>query len=202
MERKEDGRPPLSSATASGAAAPNAWTAGNRPAFRPSGVTELGALIPRLTRPAFRRVNPAGAQIMADWDAIMGPGPLAEAQPLRLSQGVLTLACPGPLALEISMLAPQVMARINAHLGRAAVKQLKFVQASAAPPPAPRRAARRGDAAPVPLPEATRARLADMPEGPLRDALERLGQAVFKPEAVPVPLGPLAALKVVGKVKA
>jgi hypothetical protein len=186
MQRKEARQPDLSSAT---------------PRPRPAGVTELGALIPKLTRPAFRKANPAAAQIMADWLEIVGPGTLSEAQPVRLSQGALTLACSGPLALEISMLAPQVIARINAHLGRAAVTQLKFVQAVSPAAPAPVRR-RRQDTPPVELPGEVQARLADMPEGPLRDALERLGQAVFKPEAVPVPLGPLAAVKVVGKVKA
>ena len=61
------------------------------------------------------------------------------------------------------------MERINAHLGRVLVTQLRFVQdwhagaaASAAAPP--------GQPAPVEVP--------GMPPGPLRDALSALGAAV------------------------
>ena len=31
------------------------------------GPRPLGALVPALTRPAFKRKSPAGAQIMAEW---------------------------------------------------------------------------------------------------------------------------------------
>lgn len=167
--------------------------------FAASGPKELGQLIPRLTRPAFRKASPQAAQIMADWAEIAGPtGVLREAVPVRLSAGALTLACSGALALEISMLAPQVMERINGHLGRAAVKQLRFVQGSApGGPKPPRRAAPKPDA---PLPERAAESLATLPDGPLREALERLGKQVFAPAAKPVPLGPVAPVKVVGKV--
>jgi hypothetical protein len=162
-----------------------------------SGPRELGQLIPRLTRPAFRKISPAAAQIMADWAEIIGPGPLAAAQPLRLSAGTLTLACSGALALELSMLAPQLIARINAHLGRAAVQQLRFVQGSLTAPPTASRRAKRAE---VPLPDHAEAALQTVPEGPLRDALERLGREVFRPEAKPVDLGPVGAVKLVGKI--
>jgi len=162
------------------------------------GPRELGQIIPRLTRPAFRKASPQGAQILADWAEIAGPGPLGAAQPVRLSAGTLTLACPGALALEISMLAPQVIERINGHLGRAAVRRLAFVQSAAAVPQAARRRLPRAE---VELPAATQAALETLPEGPLRDALARLGQEVFTPGARPVPLGPVRPVRVVGKVR-
>ncbi len=164
-----------------------------------AGPHELGQIIPRLARPAFRKASPAAAQIMADWAEIAGPtGVLREAQPVRLSGGALTLACSGALALEISMLAPQVIERVNGHLGRAAVKQLRFVQASVPPPAKARQRQAPSDA---PLPPRAAAALATVPDGPLREALERLGRQVFTPAAKPVRLGPVAPVPVVGKVR-
>ena len=37
------------------------------------GPRALGALLPRLTRPAFKRRSPAGASLMADWPSVVGP---------------------------------------------------------------------------------------------------------------------------------
>ena len=51
------------------------------------GPRPLGALIPALTRPAFKRKSPAAAQIMADWPALVGPALAAVTQPLRLTAG-------------------------------------------------------------------------------------------------------------------
>ena len=145
------------------------------PAPEYRGPHELGALIPRLARPAFRRRSAEAAQIMADWPAIMGNELAAMAEPVKLSAGTLTLACGGPAAMELSLMGPMVIERINAHLGRVAVRKLAFIQRATrtvpAPPPPP--------PAPVALPEGTIARLGDLPEGELRAALERLAQGVF-----------------------
>src|SRR5579884_1661675 len=37
------------------------------------GPRALGAVLPSVTRPAYRKQNPASAQIIADWEAIVGP---------------------------------------------------------------------------------------------------------------------------------
>ncbi len=100
------------------------------------GPRPLGALVPALTRPAFKRKSPAGAQIMADWPALVGPALAAVSQPVRLSSGTLTLACSGPVAMELQHLAPQLASRINAALGRVAVERFRFVQ-RARPAPCP-----------------------------------------------------------------
>ena len=111
------------------------------------GPRALGALLPRLTRPVFRRKSPAGAQIMADWAEIIGPALAAVTAPRRHSGTTLTIACAGPVAMELTHLAPQIISRINGALGRQAVAQLKFVQEALAgrpratpprPAPAPR----------------------------------------------------------------
>lgn len=141
----------------------------------PTAPVALATLIPPLTRVAFRKRSPAGAQLMADWSSIIGPALAAVTQPIRLSSGTLTLGCAGPVAMELQHLAPELIARINAHLGRAAVERLKFVQqapmrAPAAPPP-PRATA---------LPADLQARLDALPPGELRDALAKLASGVYR----------------------
>ncbi len=141
----------------------------------PTGPLAVGSLIPRLTRPAFRKRSPAGAQLMADWAQIIGPALAAVTQPVRLAGGTLTLGCSGPVAVELQHLAPELISRINAHLGRTAVERLKFVQQAPAGTPVggipPR---------PVTLPADLEARLATLPPGDLRDALAKLARGVYR----------------------
>lgn len=142
------------------------------------GPRALGALLPRLTRPAFKRRSPAGAALMADWQAVVGPALAAVTSPKRLGNGTLVIACAGPVAMELTHLAPQLIGRINAHLGQTAVERLRFVQQAsgpAGPPPAvPRRAE------PAALPPRVREAMAAVPEGELREALEKLAQGVYR----------------------
>lgn len=134
------------------------------------GPRPIGALLPAVTRPAFRSRAAGAAQLMADWPAIVGPALAAVSTPRALSRTTLTLACAGPVALELQHLAVQLAQRINAHYGRTMVEQFRFVQAaagqiaSAAPRP------RTAPAPPVEIP--------GMQEGGLRDALAALGGAV------------------------
>lgn len=140
------------------------------------GPRALGALVPALTRPAFKRKSPAGAQIMADWAELVGPALAATTQPLRLASGTLTLACSGPVAMELQHLAPQLAARINAALGRIAVERFRFVQQAPGRPP-PRRAAAPRPAA---LPAEVESALGSVGSPDLREALERLGRGVYR----------------------
>jgi hypothetical protein len=139
------------------------------------GPRPVGALLPSLTRPAFRRQGPAAAQVLADWPLIIGPELAALTQPRRLVRGTLTLACSGPMAMELQHLAPELIARINAQLGAEPVQRLRFVQT------APRRAPAARPAAP-PSAAARRAAekaVGELPAGALRDALAALGRAVL-----------------------
>src|SRR5690242_15088320 len=88
------------------------------------GPRPLGALVPGLVRAAFRKRSPATAQLIADWEAIVGPLLADVATPRRLAAGTLTLACAGPVALELQHLAPALIERINTQLGRAVVERL------------------------------------------------------------------------------
>ena len=55
---------------------------------------------------------------MADWPTIVGPAIAAVTMPRRLHGGTLTIACAGPIAMELQHLAREVIERINTHLGR------------------------------------------------------------------------------------
>jgi hypothetical protein len=138
------------------------------------GPRQIAALLPGVTRPAFRRRAPASAQVMADWAAIVGPALGAVTTPRGLSAGTLTIACAGPIALELAHLAEELRARINGHLGRATVARLRFVQT--VPPPAPL-----APAVAPPAPALARAAkaVAGLPDGPLKDALAGLGALVL-----------------------
>jgi hypothetical protein len=128
----------------------------------------IAALLAPVVRPAFRKRAPAAAQLLADWEALAGPELAAQAAPVKFAGGTLTLACSGPTAMALQHAAPQIIARLNLALGRAMLERLRFVQqapgtAAASPRPAPRAA--------KPLP-------ADLPEGPLGEALGKLYQGV------------------------
>jgi len=142
------------------------------------GPRPLGSLIPPLVKPAFKKRAPATAQVLADWEVIVGPAIAGVTTPRKLFQATLAIACNGPIAMELQHLAPTLIARINAHMGQVVVTRLRFVQDFAPPPPA---AARR-----KPAVLAAQDAVADMPEGPLRDALEQLGRMVLSTGSISV----------------
>ncbi len=138
------------------------------------GPRPVAALVPGLTRAAFRRRAPAATQVMTDWPAIVGPALARVTTPRRLQGGTLSVACGGPVAMELQHLAGELIARINATIGRPLVERLRFVQ-DLQPPPAP--------SPPPPAPSPARAAaidrtVGDLPPGDLRDALARLGLAL------------------------
>jgi hypothetical protein len=138
------------------------------------GPRPVAALLPGVTRATFRRRAPATAQVMADWAQIVGPALAAVTTPRGLSAGTLTLACAGPVAMELAHLADELRGRINAHLGSQTVLRLRFVQTIPPRPEPP--------AAPAPPPRAVAraaAAVAGLQPGPLRDALASLGALVL-----------------------
>ena len=139
------------------------------------GPRPLCALLPKLTRPILRKKAPGIGQFLADWPEIIGPALAAVTAPRRLSGTTLTLACAGPVAMELSHLAPQIIGRINQHLGRQVVVRLAFVQQAlpGARPTPPR-------PAPGPVPAPVQARLAAVPGEELRAALAKLAGGVYR----------------------
>jgi hypothetical protein len=137
------------------------------------GPRPLGTLVPVITRQTFRKHNPATAQIVADWDIIVGPKVASMTVPRRLDRGVLTIACAGPAAMDLHYMGVEVINRINTHLGGQPVHTLKFTQAGM-----PRKPQVGRPAVPEAILEAQQA-VADLPEGELKDALAALGRVVI-----------------------
>ena len=108
--------------------------------------------------------------MLADWEAVIGPALAAVTVPRRLHGGTLTLACSGPVAMELQHLSEWVLARVNAYLGSRVAERLRIVQVL---PPAARPPSRPGPTRPEP-------KLPGIPPGPLRDALALLGRAIPK----------------------
>jgi hypothetical protein len=130
-------------------------------------------LLPAITRPAFRKHNAASAQILADWEIIVGPKVASMTVPRRLDRGVLTIGCAGPVAMTLHYEGVALISRINTHLGGQPVHTLRFTQAGMPrnPPSAPARP-------PEAIQEAEAA-VGDFPDGELRSALASLGRVVL-----------------------
>ncbi|WP_336946053.1 DUF721 domain-containing protein [Asaia sp. HN010] len=138
----------------------------------------LGSILPQVTKPAFSKRAAPAIRLILDWAEIVGPALASQTEPRRVSAGTLTIACTGPVALELQHLAPQLIERINTHCGplrsgrdlrfddgSILVKRIKILQdPSIMRPVTP--AAR-----PVPQPVS----IPDMKEGELQAVLARLG---------------------------
>jgi len=81
------------------------------------GPRPLGAVLPIVTKPAYRKHNAASAQIVTDWEVIVGPKVAGMTVPRRLDRGVLTIACAGPVAMDLHYVGVELIGRINTHLG-------------------------------------------------------------------------------------
>ena len=145
------------------------------------GPRPVGALLPALTRAVFRKRSPATAALLAEWEIVVGPAIAAVSTPRKLSAGTLAIGCTGPIAMELQHLSAALIGRINTHFGQDLVTRLRFMQEAPAatmalpvPPPPP-----------AGLDEALANRLADMPPGPLRDALAGLGRALLTERGLP-----------------
>ena len=150
--------------TPDGMAGPARFVYGPRP---------LGSLVPLVTRQTFRKHNPASAQILADWDIIVGPKVASMTVPRRLDRGVLTIACAGPAAMDLHYMGTEVINRINTHLGGQPVHSLKFTQAGM-----PRKSPPIRPSAPEAILEAEAA-VAGLPDSDLKSALAALGRVVI-----------------------
>jgi len=136
---------------------------------RSYGMRSVAALVPKIARPVFQKRSPASAQLIADWDQLVGPELAEVSYAKRFAAGTLTIACTGVVALELQHRADMMIARINGGLGRALVDRIKFVQEQPkAPPPVVKRSHR----------GVVMLQIADFPPGPLRDALEALGDII------------------------
>jgi hypothetical protein len=156
------------------------------------GLKPVGSFLPRLTAKAFERYGFSATTLVTDWSAIVGPelaaytaperlkwqrahdpGDETDAKESRRQAATLVLRADPARALDVQYRAGQVMERINAYFGYAAVGQLRILQAPINVRerlPAPPRRPSAGAPAIVEVPG-----IADLA---LRNALGRLGAGI------------------------
>jgi hypothetical protein len=141
------------------------------------GLRPLSLLVLDLLRPALDRQGRLLLELKALWPLIAGERAARLSAPRRLQQGTLTLSVDPSLALELQHRTGELLARISAQLGTAAVSRIRLVQdrsfLAAAPAPLP-------PPVPRPLPPAALpSGLAGLPAGEVKEALVRLAQALY-----------------------
>jgi len=144
----------------------------------------LAELINRCLGEAFARQGFASADIVTRWPEIAGRDIAACAEPVKLKWGrgeegpaTLVLRVEGPAAIEIQHLSGVILERVNCFFGWRAVDRIAIRQA-----PLAHRARRRASSAPTPDAMAhVAARLPEIADAGLRDALCRLGAAIKQP---------------------
>ncbi len=144
----------------------------------------IAAEVPGIAGPVLGKRGFAEAQLVAQWPAIIGEDIARGVSPDKLSfgrgerrDGTLHLRVAPGLGPEIQHREPVLVERINAFFGYRAVARLALKQGPPAwpedpPPPRPR---------PLEGEERRRlaSRVADIADGELRAALQRLGEAVI-----------------------
>lgn len=84
---------------------------------RAMGGKTLGALLPRVTHVAFKKKSPLFVKIIMDWENLVGAHIAQQTAPRRLNSGVLTVACSGPIVMEMRYHSLQILERMNTALG-------------------------------------------------------------------------------------
>jgi hypothetical protein len=158
------------------------------------GVKSVGSFLPRLTRKAFEKYGFSAATLITDWATIAGRELAAFTAPERLKwpRGVdrsedgtdpadrgrpgatLVLRVDPARALNVQYSARQIVERINAYFGYAAIAELRILQAPVAP-------LRQERLVPKPAPMPPTREVAGVADAALREALGRLGAGIRAP---------------------
>jgi hypothetical protein len=159
-----------------------------RPQRRPA--PQLGkSLAPYLKEldARFGGAGPGPKLLVERWREIAGEVLSRKSEPVKLvrprkgAAAVLEIRVDGPAAALVQHQSADILARVNLALGAGTVDKLRIVQGPVKPPPEPKAAVRRRVA---PLDAAVEAELSQaleaQPEGPLKDALLRLGREVAR----------------------
>lgn len=162
-----------------------------RPMRRPPPMA--GKALTPLLRSLDERFGKGVDGLKGRWREIAGEMVAARTEPVKLVKGragqpgVLEIRVDGPAAALIQHQAPAVLERVRLVLGEEAVGRLRIVQGPVrhkAPPQAKGVAAARARRRSGPLDAAEEARLqaelSKAPEGPLKQALLRLGREVSR----------------------
>jgi hypothetical protein len=145
----------------------------------------LSRSLMKVTRPVLQKRGADYAALVAGWAEIAGPRLAGDTAVERLARprdggpGVLHLAVEPALALELQHLAPQIIERVNAHLGHAAVARIALAQRPVARAMRARPAARRVQPDPASRRDAAMAVEGVANEG-LRESLARLGSHLLR----------------------
>lgn len=161
-----------------------------RPAFRPPPAA--GRALTPLLKKLDERFGSGPQALQARWREIVGEAIARRSEPVKLVKPrgggpqVLEIKVDGPSAAVVQHQAPEILERVNLFLGSGAVGKVRIVQGPLRAPAAARAspgAVRRSRAAP-PLDAAEEARLEaelqSVPEGPLREALRRVGRGAHR----------------------
>lgn len=160
--------------------------------FRRRGVAQVSEIAnPMIDRVLAKKAGISTA-LLGSWDEIAGADFAETTRPEKITwprrdyggadggyePGVLTIACEGARALFLTHAQGELISRINAFFGFPAIRQIRIVQKPVSVGPPRRRKI-------APLQGAQARKLEDMmdgvEEGPLREALKRLGTAVMTP---------------------
>ena len=154
-----------------------------KPQFRPAPTAGMAAS--RVLRPLSKK-HGGGSSAMAlgrVWSEIMGPRWSKISSPVRYTGGkdgrTLIISAPGPAAALIMTASTPIIERLNAHLGTGHIKRIRVVQSKMTPP---KRAAQPKGLSPRKTAELQDG-LSHLPEGGLKQALEKLGRGVLKDES-------------------
>jgi hypothetical protein len=149
---------------------------------RRGSLRAIGAEIPRIAGAALGKRGFGEAQLVTQWEAVIGAELAEKLTPERLTfprgerrNGTLRLRVASAFATEAQHLEPVLIERINAFFGYGAVARLAFTQGpplTAPPPQAPLRKLSAEEQ------RAVDARVAGVADPDLRAALARLGSAV------------------------
>lgn len=154
---------------------------------RRRGAVALAELIGRVIAPVTAKRGFATTDLVAAWPEIVGPRYADCTRPDRVAwprgeepgatPGLLTLRVAGPRAIFVQHEAAEIIERVNAFLGYAAVGRIRIVQGPVSAPAPPASPQLR------PLRPAEESRLAatvaDVADERLRQALARLGHGVL-----------------------
>jgi hypothetical protein len=155
---------------------------------RRRGPIALTELVSKILGPVTAKRGFAKAELIAAWPAIVGPAYAAWTAPEKIvwprttgaeddTPGVLVLRVDGPRAIYVQHELPQIVERVNAFLGYAAVGQARIVQGPVVGESRP------AETVTPPLAAEAEAKLAgalaEIADEGLRASLDRLGRGIL-----------------------
>lgn len=135
----------------------------------------LAATLPKVTKAVFAKHGRVYGTIVAEWPSIVGAALAEDSLPEKLTGSVLTVRVSSGVAMQLQHAMPQVLERINAYIGSAAVERLRLVQA-----PVSRRARKPLPPAEPPADPRIESEVSGVADSELRRSLSRFGRRLGK----------------------